>query len=179
MTNIEPITPEKPSSFTVDLSGRLRGLDSAAEIIAVTTEMLGRRLGAARVLYLEMDSSGETFFIEQDWCAVGVPSIAGVTRKLESFGPVGISLMRNQVIVVEDVSRDPYASGHLEAYTAISVMSHMAVPLVKNGQLIAVLAVHDIRPRQWSDTDIALARETVDLTWTAAESTSLQSRLRR
>ena len=65
-TNTEPIPPEKPSSFTVDLLNRLRSLDSAAEIVAVTTEMLGRRPGAARILYLEMDSSGENFFIEQD-----------------------------------------------------------------------------------------------------------------
>ena len=179
MTNVEPITPNKPSSFMVDLSDRLRGLDSAAEIVAVATEMLGRRLGAARAMYVEMDSSIDTFFIEQDWCAVGVPSVAGVTRRLGDFGPLAIALLRNQVIAVENVSRDPDASGHQEAYTAISVMSHMAVPLVKNGQLTAVLVVHASRPRQWSDTDIALARETVELTWIAAESASLQSRLRR
>jgi signal transduction histidine kinase len=55
------------------------------------------------------------------------------------------------------------------SYRMISVRSGLAVPLIKEGRLTAVLAVHQTTPRDWTRNEIELVEETAERTWSAVE----------
>lgn len=56
--------------------------------------------------------------------------------------------------------------------------AYIAVPLVKSGTWVAVLAVHSLQPREWAVDDISIVEETAERTWAAVERARAQSDLR-
>ena len=74
-------------AFQLQLSDRLRPLMSANEIVAASSELLGRTNGVDRVLYAEVDDQRGAFFIRRDWVAGDSASLAGEIRRLDDFGP--------------------------------------------------------------------------------------------
>ncbi|WP_162796022.1 PAS domain S-box protein [Pedobacter nanyangensis] len=53
----------------------------------------------------------------------------------------------------------------------------VAVPLIKNGHLVAVLMVHRVQPRQWLDSEIVLIEETAERTWAYIEQSKIANAL--
>jgi PAS domain S-box-containing protein len=56
--------------------------------------------------------------------------------------------------------------------------SALGAPLVKNGQLIAVLLLADTSPRKWSDEEIALLKEVAERLWATTERAHVEAVLR-
>ena len=66
-----------------------------------------------------------------------------------------------------------------DAHAALYVQAGIAVPLVKDGTLVAVLTVHFAAPHQWSDVEISLVEETAERTWAAVERARSERALRQ
>jgi hypothetical protein len=158
--------------FQLDLADRIRPLTDSREVIAAASELLGKHLGVARVVYAAVDELGEAFRIDRDWTNGELASMAGLGLQLKDFGPsMSAPILAGKVLVVADVTTDERSASFVDAYAAIGVRSFVAIPLMKAGKLRAILNLHDCRPHNWTEHEITLAQDMVDRTWSAVECT--------
>ena len=164
-------TSEERFRVLDDIGRATRRLRDADGIMAVTTEILGRHLNASRCAYADVDADSNRFTIRHDWSQPGVPSSAGV-YSLDLFGPRARGDMRNGVsLVVQDVDREIGDEAGGRMFHAIGVQAIICAALVKDGRLVAMMAVHQDRPRRWSDCDLLTVEEVVDRCWAHIERT--------
>ncbi|QYF96034.1 response regulator [Massilia sp. PAMC28688] len=166
-------------AFQLHLSDRLRPITSPDDIIQVASEALGRMTGVERVLYAEVDDERGSFSVRRDWMADEAPSLAGDTGPLASLGQGVVEALRaGRTVIVNDVGSDPLTEGAAAGYLDVEVQAIVVIPLVKSNHLLAVLAMHSAIPRKWTVTEIQMARETAERTWSAVESAHAQDELR-
>lgn len=78
-----------------------------------------------------------------------------------------------RTLVVDEVPADEFA-----AYEAVGIRAYVAVPLVREGQIVAYLAVNHTTPHAWTVEEIALIEETAERTWAAVERARAEAALR-
>jgi PAS domain S-box-containing protein len=174
------VLAEARSRFRLELEQALRGLEDPVAVLGAASAALGCELQVQQVAYAEIDAAGEFANIEQDWTDGSVPSHAG-RHRMEEFGAFIADLKRGETIVVEDVRADPRTEGeHASAsFERIGVRAFLDIPLMKEGRLRAVLAVHSAAPRQWRAAEIVLADDVAECTWQALERARAETALRR
>ncbi|KQT13524.1 hybrid sensor histidine kinase/response regulator [Ramlibacter sp. Leaf400] len=146
-----------------------REVDDASEVMGVTARMLGEYLGATRCAYADVEPDGDRFTIRNDWSVPGVPSSVGA-YSLELFGPQATTnLRRGQHLVVRDVDRELGDEGGGRMFKAIGIRAIICAGLVKQGRLVAMMAVHQADPRDWTEQEIALVGEVVERCWAHIE----------
>ncbi|MDZ8086003.1 MAG: PAS domain S-box protein [Nostoc sp. DedQUE12b] len=156
-------------AFRVKLTNALRPLTDANEIQAIAARILGESLGASRVIYIEVLRGGKEVIVHKNYTN-GVAELSGLYH-LEDFGRNLTDDHRaGQTAIIPDVANYPkYTASEKARYRSIDIAAHIDVPLIKNGQFIALLAVHQANPRQWTEDDVRLVEETVAQTWAAVE----------
>ena len=170
---------EARQAFQLNLADRLRPLTTPEEVTAAACKLLGKQLGVSRVVFSEINEANNTFFIRSDWTDGSLPSIAGVTRTLNDFGPEHIDSLRSgQVSVNHDVTLDPRTAQHAAAYAQLGIRADLGVPLVKSGALTVVFSLNNTVPRRWTDAEIDLVKDVAERTWSSAESVRAQAELR-
>jgi len=165
------VLAERRQRFILDLGDRLRDLRDPVIITATAAEMLGRHLGVAQVGYAEVDVGGEHITIAQDWSDGRVPSVVG-RHRLAHFGEGLVAALRaGKAITVADVREDERTRSPavIAAFEGVHVRAVLAVPLIKEGRLVATLFLHHPEPRTWTAADITLAGEVGERTWAAVE----------
>lgn len=181
MTSVNGHRPHQPEQpFLLHFADQLREIASPREIIHTAAGLLGAHLGVARVGYSELDRDGVHFCIQDDWHVEGVPSLAG-RYLLDLYGIEFASDYRaGKVVIVENFDTDPRIAGGPEAraHLTLGIRAQLAVPLVKAGQLLALLFVHSAQPRRWSEGDVALVRAVAERTWSALERARAEQALR-
>jgi PAS domain S-box-containing protein len=156
-------------SFLDRLGQATRALTDSTELMSVTARMLGEHLGATRCAYADVESDSNRFSIRNDWSVEGVPSSAGV-YSLELFGPQATSKLRKGMhLVVRDVDRELGDEGGARMFNAIGVKAIICAGLVKDERLVAMMAVHQGRPRNWTEADISIVEEVVERCWAHIE----------
>ena len=154
-----------------DIGQATRHLQNADEIMAATARLLGNALGATRCAYADVDSDSDRFTIRNDWAVDGVPSSAGV-YSLELFGAQATSNLRQGLhLIVNDVDAELGDEGGGRMFNAIGIKAIICAGLVKEGRLVAMMAVHQATPRRWTDADILIVSEVVDRCWAHIERT--------
>lgn len=153
-------------------------LSDPAEVTMRTAQLLAEFLNADRCAYarIELDPQ-EVFVITGDYTR-DVPSIVG-RWPVRSFGQECERLMRcNLPFVVHDTEKDPrISSADMLAYRATTIRSVICVPLHKDGQLTASMAVHQASPRVWSTEEIELVQSVVANCWESLERSRAIQRL--
>ena len=161
------------------LADLIRPLSDPEDVIAAACAMLGKRLGVARVMYVEADEAGENVSVQPGWTDGRLAAIAGAVLRIDDFGPlIGQALRRGDILQIADVTGDERTAAHASAYADIGVHAALVIPLMKQGRLRALLNVQDAQAHHWSADDIALAKDIVDSTWSAVESARAQTALR-
>ena len=146
-----------------------RGLTDANRVMETTARMLGEYLGVTRCAYADVDADGNRFTIRSDWAVHGVPSSAGV-YSLDLFGPHATSnLRRGRHLVVGDVDRELGDEGGARMFNAIGIKAVVCAGLVKDGRLVAMMAVHQSTPREWTAREVALIEDVVERCWAHIE----------
>jgi signal transduction histidine kinase/CheY-like chemotaxis protein len=88
-------------------------------------------------------------------------------------------LRRGQTLVNADTATDPLTAASYEtAFAPIRLRSFVAVPLIKEGRWVALLAVHQDRPRRWRDEEVRLLEAVAERTWFVVENARLYQELR-
>jgi PAS domain S-box-containing protein len=163
--------------FLDALSNEVQASASADEILAVTTRMLGRHLGASSCAYADMQPDQDRFTIRGDWSAEGFPSIVGSYR-LRDFGKLAVQRLGDGLPLVVHDNRAELAPEEAETFQRIGIAATICMPLVKNGRLTALMAVHDRQPRQWRPEELALMTEVTQRSWAHIERVRAQAAVR-
>ncbi|WP_349371906.1 PAS domain-containing protein [Salinarimonas sp.] len=168
---------ERRASFLLGLADRLRAAADEPEMRDIAAEALGREIGANQVAYADIDRSGAYAVIDRDWTDGTMRSNAG-RHRLEDFGrPFITELKRGRAIVVEDVARDPRTASAAETFAGVDIGAFLNIPIVRDGRLDAVLAVHAREARAWSPSAVRLAGETAERLWDAVARARAQAAL--
>ncbi|WP_109107239.1 ATP-binding protein [Azospirillum sp. TSO35-2] len=172
--NTARVLAERRLTFQLDLAERLRGLNDPVGVTSAAAEAIGRHLGVARAGYGRIDPTGRAVSVDLDWTDGRLPSLAGAVRPLDGFGSAVVDALRaGRTLRLNDVAADPAAG-----VAAVGVGALLVVPLLKAGQLTAILYLHEAGRRRWTDAEAALAEDVAERTWAAAERVRAELALR-
>ena len=159
---------ERKLRFLNNLADATRDLLVPSEIMAVSTRLLGQELGVARCAYAEVEPDLDHFTIYDDY-ADGGPPLAG-TYALSAFGAgVATGLRAGRMLVIRDFTREPEFAESAAAFTALGIHATICYPLMKDGVLLAMMAVHGAQPRPWIPADSDLLAEVAERCWATIE----------
>lgn len=158
---------------------RLRLLDAIGEatrladepetIMEHSTRLLGTYLDVTRVAYANVEHDNDRFTIRHDWRVEGAISTVG-EYSLDLFGSRATSNLRiGRTLLITDVDRELTADDGANMFNQIGIKAIICCPLVKQGRLVAMMAVHQQQPRIWSADEVALVEAVVDRCWAHIE----------
>jgi PAS domain S-box-containing protein len=171
---------QKRQEFLLHLNDQLRSLTDPDAIMEATAQSLGRFLKVDCAGYGEVDDARGIILVEREW-SKGVISNEGRAYRLYDFLPTMLAELREgHPIFIEDIRKDPRAgnSDVQAAYSTINARSALAVPLLKDDRLTAILYMHSAEPRAWSTEDLSMAEDVAERTWTAVEKARAEASLR-
>lgn len=165
--------------FFDELDARLFNTRHAEDAMVAATGLLGRMLDVSRCAYADVDSDHDRFWIRSDYSAPGVETSVGA-HSLDVFGPRAAADMRaGRTLIIRDVEAELTPTEGLETFQAIGINAIICCPLVKDGYLTAMMAVHQNSPRDWSHSEISLVREVAERCWAHVERVGAEMRLRQ
>ena len=154
--------------FLNELGEATRVLIDDERIMEVATRLLGEEVHASRCAYAEVDPDTLEFTIPHDYTD-GCRSTVG-TYDLRLFGPRATDdMLSGRTLVVNDVDTEFQPGEGREMFNAIGIKALICCPLVKEGQLRAMMAVHQTIPRHWTNQDVELVEEVVERCWATIE----------
>jgi PAS domain S-box-containing protein len=165
-------------AFRVTLSDALRSLADPGTIQETACRVLGERLGVDRAYYVEVNEAESYARVNQNYLRGDSPSLVGVFP-LVDYGWTVPLLQRGETIIVADAENsDIIPEDDREAMAAVRITAHIATPLIKADALVGALCVTESQPRQWSEMDIKLVRETAERIWTEIQRARAEESLR-
>lgn len=169
---------EERQGFLLALSDALRPLRSASEIQRVAARLLGEHLDADRAYYSTIDHARDVAVTEWEYVRGGAPCRAG-ERPLSALPRTIAAHRAGHAVVYTDVESDPRLSDAERASVrSIDVRSAIALPLLKDGELVAAMAVTKATPYEWPPSALRLLEETAERTWAAVERALAEQALR-
>ncbi|MGU3540803.1 ATP-binding protein [Methylobacterium sp. A54F] len=155
-------------AFLDGLGRAVAPASDADGVMATTTRMLAQHLQLSNCAYADMDADADGFTIRGDWAADGSPSIVG-HYSLADFGRLAVrNLSAGEPLIINDNLAE-LAPEEAATFQAIGIAATICMPLVKDGRLTALMAIHDRVPRLWSGYDLALLREVTERSWAHIE----------
>lgn len=137
-------------------------------VMAVTTRMLGEHLEVSSCAYADMDPDQDGFTIRGDWAAPGAVHILG-HYSLADFGKTAVrELGAGRPLIINDNLKE-LAPEEAATFQNIGIGSTICMPLVKEGQLTALMAIHHRGPHQWTPRELALLTEVTERSWAHIE----------
>jgi PAS domain S-box-containing protein len=162
----------------VEVLDATQGLSDPREIVRRALHVVGTSLKVSRCSYGIANVPEDRLQILDEYVD-GVPTIVGEFR-LSDFGPeVVAELSKGQPIHIEDIREHPVTSPSRDVFDALQVRSGLTVPLVRNGELVAVFGVNEVHPRQWLDQEVEMVVEVASRLWNAIEWARDLDRLKR
>ena len=149
----------------------------ADAVMAITTRMVGEHMGVTSCAYADMDDDQDGFTIRGDWAAQGRDSIVG-RYSLALFGKRAVQDLRaGRPLVIQDIVAE-LAPEEAATFQQIGIGATICTPLIREGRLVALMAIHDGAPRAWSEDDLALIRDVADRSWAHIERARAEAELR-
>ncbi|NBW09378.1 MAG: PAS domain S-box protein [Caulobacteraceae bacterium] len=154
--------------FLDSLSTTAQGAVDAAEILSIITRLTAEHMGASVVAYADMDEDQNGFTIRGDWAAPGSTSIVG-HYDLAAFGKLAVQeLGAGRPLIVNDNLKE-LAPEEAATFQGIGIAATVCMPLLKEGRLIALMAVHHAAPHVWTEEELTTIREVVTRSWAHVE----------
>jgi PAS domain S-box-containing protein len=170
-------TNEERLRFLDGLAETTQPLTDPTEIMAVTARSLGEHLGVAVCAYADMEPDQDGFTIRGNWTAPGAASIVG-SYKLSGFGEIAVRELRAARPLVTRNTLAELGPEQASLFLQLGLKATVCMPLVKEGRLTALMAVHNASPRNWSDAELALVADTTQRSWAHIERTRSEAALR-
>jgi len=166
----------------LDLGERLRALRDTGDVTDMAQaagETLGRTLGVGRAGYGRVDVSQRCVTIDRDWCASpSMDSVAGI-HGFDDYGTYVEELLRGETVAISDVEQDARTRPQADTLRALGTRALLNVPLMQQGQFVAVLFLNNETERTWTEDEIAFVRTVADRTWAAKEQARAEKELRQ
>lgn len=159
---------EEHFRFLNDLGDATRTLADPAQIMAVMARMLGEHLRASRCAYADVEKDSEHFTILHDYTD-GCASTVG-RYLLSLFGSRAVATLRNgKTLIIRNVEAELLPDEGADMFNAIGIRAIITCPLVKDGVLRAMMAVHQTTARDWKPNEIAMVQDVVERCWATIE----------
>ncbi|OUJ72380.1 PAS domain S-box protein [Hymenobacter crusticola] len=170
---------QEQQAFLLHLSDRLRPLADPAGIQYEAACALGQYVGASRVGYAEDQGDNAHIVVTRNYTQAGVASLEGYYH-YDDYGPELLrAFKQGRSVVRPDIAHDPELSEQEKAaHAVLQLGATINVPLLKDGQLIAVLFMHYPQAHAWRDEELALLEETAERTWSAVMRARSEAALR-
>lgn len=149
------------------LSEATRETSDANEILSLTAELLGQHLGVSGVAFTETDPRDrERYIVERDWTDGTSPGVIGASHLHTDHIRLTSRYRRGETVVVRDVLADTLFDPALaERLATLGLRACINVPLIVEGELVAVLLVELGSPRDWSTDEVKIVEDVADRTW--------------
>ena len=186
------VLAERRQAFATALAERLAATDDATAAMDAACAALAAYLGVAQVGFGEVVAapagSGDPearIVVARDWtdpAAVAAGAIASLVGEWRVHD-VGAALVRElwagRTVAVADVAAAPRTGTPdvRTAHAALRTRARLAVPLVRDGRLRALLLVHHPAPRAWTPEEVALVEDACGRLWAAVERDRAEARL--
>ena len=164
-------------AFLDRLGGATAALADADAVLATTTRLVGEHLGLSVCAYADMDEDQDGFTIRGDWAAPGSRSIVG-HYSLADFGKLAVKNLGAGLPLVVNDNLHELAPEEAATFQSIGIAATICMPLVKEGRLIALMAIHDRVPRVWTEAELSLLREVTARSWAHVERVGAVAELR-
>ncbi len=171
------VTAQRHARALGEVSEQFRALENWSSVQYAACEILGRSLAVSRVGYGSIDPDAETLYVERDWTAPGVHTLAG-TVHLRDYGSFIDNLKRGEFISIADVRTDERTAAAADALEARCARSFVNVPVLEQGRLVAVLYVNHAHARQWTAEEYVFIRDVADRTRIATQRARAENALR-
>ena len=169
---------EARQAFQLRLADALRPVADPAQVMECAARLLGGHLRANRCQYCEALADEDTLLWGPGY-EVDVDHLEGHIR-ISDFDAGILALFRaGRTLVIDDTADEARDEPHLAAFAAAQIRAALAVPLVKEGRLVAVLSLHHGTARHWSESEVKLAEEVAERTWAAVERARAAQALRQ
>ena len=155
--------------FLLNLTTALASIRHPQDLVCAAMARLRERLSAARVMLAEIEIGSSSALLltlsssDESQLEVG-------TAPLETFRELLIDSRQGVATVLCDTRSDNRSSHLYEGwYKPRGIRAMIALPLLRGGELVAVLAIVDAQPRDWTVSEIELVRRVADIVWPAFE----------
>jgi PAS domain S-box-containing protein len=168
---------EEHFRFLNELAGATRTLADPELIMAVMARKLGEQLRASRCAYADVEPDGERFTILHDYTD-GCASTVG-NYHLSLFGEKAVSRLHDgETLIIRNVDTELLPGEGADMFNAIGIKAIITCPLIKEGGLRAMMAVHQTAPRDWTAGEVAFVQEVVERCWATLERRAAPEALR-
>ena len=135
--------------------------------------LLAEEFGLMRVMYFELNDDQDIWEIIARYEKDVTPHPN--RGRISDFSVLMAAEYRlGRTLVINDTRNEP----QYEGLRAIEVGAAMAVPLVKNGKLVAVVVVHSKTARHWNKAEVQIVESFAERTWDAVERARAEYALR-
>lgn len=162
---------ESQQAFQLHVADVLRELSDVQQIFASSCELLGRFLGASRVLCGNYDFEKQLVTYHANYTDSTVAAIDG-TYAAAGFGADNFAPLESGATwVCDDLAHAPRTAGPetWPTFEALQIRSAVVVPHNRHEALIACLFINDSRPRHWSEDEVRLIEDVAGRMWNAVE----------
>lgn len=182
VVSIEDITErkrrEEREQFLLDLSDRIRTLQSSEEIGEICTRLLAEEMGLDRAYFVR-------FFPDEDEALVGPeyhsPNLDPVSGSYPfSAFPEAVQQIQTETPVYDDVATDSrLPEAEKQALSELDFGAWIGVPVrIEEGKADWGLYAATSEPHDWTDGEVSLVEETAERTWAAVERARAEEELR-
>jgi len=172
----ETVLANRKLGFLDDLSRATAHVTDPDAVMAVTTRLLGEHLNLSSCSYADMDADQDGLTVRGEWAAAqsrGLPR----RNRLSVFGQVATTrLGAGKPVRINTL--DELEPADAAVLRELHIAATLCMPLVKDGRLTALMAVHDSAPRRWSRYEQALLAEVAQRCWAHIERSRAEVRLR-
>ncbi|MSP41265.1 MAG: PAS domain S-box protein [Deltaproteobacteria bacterium] len=163
--------------FLLDVGECIRFAADGDELLWAVSIALGEHLRASRCVFVAIDGDQDRIVVQRDYHP-HMPSLIG-SYSLSSLAPALLDAGRlGQTIVVNDIGSDPRTAAIVEPARRFGIGAAVAVPLVRDGQLISAIIVAMAHAHEWNEREVALINLVAERTWEAVQKLQLDSALR-
>ena len=167
-------------AFLLQLERRLRLLQDTGEILALSAQLLGQRLGAQQVACFDIGQTLQCPTLRHAWSDGLAPGAAGEYFLGDYAASLADALAAGLAIAVSDVASDPRTAmpAALPTFTRLGIRAFLNIPIAKDGQLAALFVVHSRTARLWHAEEIELAVQVSERVWSTILRAQAQEQLR-
>ncbi len=169
---------EARNRFLIALDDGVRSEIDPHEMTRTAVRQLGQFLGATRCGYADVDFDAGTFYISSDF-TIGGHSIVGKYRLDELGIAFEQCLISGTIFLSNDIAKDDRCTSVVGTYRRLEIGAIICIPLHKEGQLAALMMVHQSTPRVWEREEVEMVQQVTTRCWESIERSHMTRELRQ
>ena len=165
-------------AFLAAISDDLLRLDKEDDIQNTVCTKICEYLKLTIGCFVEINEAADISNVTHEWRRPEMPGLLG-TYKLSDYLSADFQeiLRAGECFIVRDTAADLRTDA--EKYAALNIRSFICAPLIADGRWKFMFNIHDSKPRDWREDEIALVRELTGRSWARLERVRTESLLRQ